>query len=107
MSDDLKSFKIQSKVGQRVDRPSGAGTKSGKGEAASVGFPRVEAIVEADSADLSGLGARHAQLAEMAKSGSAKEKAAAQKAAVAYERAQDLLEHLLSIKAGLQGGDGK
>lgn len=105
MSDDLKSFKIQSRVGQRVDRP--APKKAGQsGEPASVGFPRIEAFVEAESADLSGLSSRHAQLAELARTATAKDKAAASRAAVAYERAQDLLEHLLATKAALSGGDG-
>ena len=101
MSDDLKSFKIQNKVGQRVDRP--ASRKGAAAEPASVGFPRIEAIVEAESADLSGLAARHQALCDLAKTGTAKDKAAASKAAVAYERAQDLLEHLLQTKAALQG----
>lgn len=105
MSDDLKSFKIQSKVSQRVDRP---GAKKGaSAEPASVGFPRIEALIEADGPDLSGLAERHQRLSEMAKAGTPKDKAAATKAAVAYERAQDLLEHLLATKAALQGGDKK
>lgn len=100
MSEDLKSFKIQSRVGSRVDRPS---AKAGAKDAAeSVGFPRIEAIVETEAPDLSGLTARHAQLQEMSKAGAPKDKAAAAKAAVAYERATDLLEHLLATKAALQ-----
>lgn len=103
--DGLKGFKISDQVRQRVDRP-GAPDKAGKGKPAaqeSVGFPRVEALVGADEPDLSGLATRMSTLQELAASGSMKEKAGAKKAAVAYERAADLLEHLLETKAAMQG----
>lgn len=104
MSDDLKSFKIQSRVNQRVDRPSAA-KSSAETESSSVGFPRIEAVVEASSPDLQGLATRRAQLQELAKTGSAKEKPAAQKAAIAYERTEALLSYLLATKATM-GGEG-
>ncbi len=104
--DELKGFKISDQVRQRVDRP---GEKKGKGGAGaapaeSVGFPRVEALVGSETPDLSGLSTRMTALQELAASGSNKEKAGAKKAAVAYERAGDLIEHLLETKAALQGG---
>lgn len=103
-SDELKGFKISDQVRQRVDRPAGGGKKgAGKsGEGESVGFPRVEALVGSEEPDLSGLSTRMAALQELAASGSMKEKAGAKKAAVAYERAADLIEHLLETKAALQ-----
>lgn len=106
--DQLKGFKISDQVRQRVDRPAG-GDKKAKGrpgEQESVGFPRIEALVSAEQPDLSGLSARMSNLQELAASGSLKEKAGAKKAAVAYERAADLLEHLLETKAALQGNKG-
>lgn len=95
--EDLKSFKIQGQAG--VKQPS-------KKEAPpppppSVGFPHIEAIVEASEPDLKGLEARLAQLQELAKSGSNKDKLAAKKAAAAYEKAKALLQYLLDTKARL------
>lgn len=102
MSEDLKSFTIQSRVGQRVDRP--AGRKSATtGDTPSVGFPRIEALVEASQPDLSGLDARHAALVSLAREGSAKEKPPAARAALAYERTRDLIDHLLQTKAQISG----
>lgn len=106
-SDELKGFKISDQVRQRVDRPGGNGGKKGgssEGPAESVGFPRIEALVGSDEPDVSGLAARMATLQELADSGSLKEKAGAKKAAIAYERAADLIEHLLATKSSLQGG---
>lgn len=100
--EDLKGFKISDQVKSPVEKP-----RAKKAEAAapppSVGFPRIEAIVE--SGDLGGLEGRLNQLKELAKSGSNKDKLAAKKAASAYERAQTLLRYLLDTKARLaQGG---
>ena len=105
--DELKGFKISDQVQQRVDRPA-AGSKKGDkaGSAESVGFPRIEALVGSSEPDLSGLATRMTALQELASSGSNKEKAGAKKAAVAYERAADLLEHLLQTKAAMGGGGG-
>lgn len=98
--EDLKSFKIQGQAG--VKQPT-------KKEAPpppppSVGFPHIEAVVE--SPDLSGLESRLAQLQELAKSGSNKDKLAAKKAAAAYEKARALLQYLLDTKARLSAGAG-
>jgi hypothetical protein len=101
-SDDLKSFKISDQSRQRVDRPSGKGPVAP--DVQSVGFPRVEALLESESPDFSGMNNRMGELQEMAKSGSMKEKSHAKKAAVAYERAADLLEHLLATKQAMAGG---
>lgn len=99
---DLKSFKISDQTKQPVDRP--RAKAAGKADAAppSVGFPRIEAVVE--SGDLGGLGDRLAVLQEMARNGSNKDKLAAKKAAAAYERASALLGYLLETKARLAGG---
>lgn len=97
MTDDLKSFKIQGQAG--VKQP----TKKDPPPPPppSVGFPHIEAVVEANPPDLSGLATRLAQLQELAKSGSNKDKLAAKKAAAAYEKAQALLDYLLETKARL------
>ncbi len=98
---DLKSFKISEQTKQPVDRPR---SKASKADAPppSVGFPRIESVVE--SGDLGGLGERLATLQELARSGSNKDKLAAKKAAAAYERAAPLLGYLLETKARLAGG---
>lgn len=99
--EDLKGFKISDQVKAPVEKPRGK-----KAEAAapppSVGFPRIEAVVE--SGDLGGLEGRLGQLKELQKAGGNKEKLAAKKAAAAYERAAALLNYLLDTKARLAGG---
>ncbi|MFZ9887119.1 MAG: hypothetical protein ACO3JL_06425 [Myxococcota bacterium] len=99
--DELKGFKVSSQVQRRVDRAPSKPT--GAGAAPSVGFPRIENLVGSATPDFSGLEARAAQLQELASKGSLKEKPAARKAAIAYERTGDLLEHLLQVKASLGG----
>jgi hypothetical protein len=96
--DDLKSFKISDQVKQKVDRPRG---KSAQPEASSVGFPRIEQLLEAEEPDLSGLGQRMDALDELSQSGSAREKAAAKKARAAYDRTVDVLEFLVSTKQAM------
>lgn len=98
--DDLKSFKISEQAKTPVER---AKAKKEKDEVsqASVGFPHIEALVEAAQPDLSGFGSRLAQLTELAKTGSNKDKLAAKKAAAAYEKARVLLQYLLETKARL------
>ena len=93
--EDLKSFKIQGQAG--VKQP----TKKEAPPAPppSVGFPHIEAVVEAP--DLAEFESRLAQLQELAKSGSNKEKLAAKKAAAAYEKARALLQYMLDTKARL------
>lgn len=104
MTDKMKSFKIGDQQKPGIGK---AGAKKADApEAPSAGFPRIEALVEQQAPDLSGLDARHAQLAELSKDGPTnKDKAGAKKAAIAYERARDLVEHLLETKARL-GGKG-
>lgn len=101
MSDDLKSFKISDATPKGADRGS---RKSAEGAAtSSVGFPNVEAQVESDGPALQGLDDRYDLLVEMSKSGTPKDKAAAKKAALAYERAHGLLTHLLNTKQQMSG----
>ncbi len=95
--EELKGFKISDQVKAPVDKP-----RAKKAEASpppSVGFPRIEAVVE--SGDLAGLEGHLQLLRDMQKSGSNKEKLAAKKAAAAYERAHALLTFLLETKARL------
>ncbi len=107
-SDELKSFKVGDKVKKPVEPPrQGAKAEPAPQAAGSVGFPRIEALVEADQPDLAGLEARHAELVAMAGSAKAnKDKAAAKKAAQAYQRARELIAYLLETKAKLSGGAG-
>ncbi len=99
---DLKSFKIADQTKQPVERARNKGAKDEAPPPPSVGFPRIEALVE--SGDLGGLELRLATLQEMSRSGSNKDKLAARKAAGAYERAQALLGYLLDTKARLAAG---
>lgn len=96
---DLKGFKMSDQVKQPVDRARGKKADAAATPPPSVGFPRIEAVVE--SGELGGFASRHDALKELAKSGSNKEKLAAKKAAGAYERAQLLLNYLLETKARL------
>jgi hypothetical protein len=101
---DLQSFKISDQVKSPVERPKAKKEKEA-GPPPSVGFPRIEAVVESgDEETLAGMQARMATLQEMAKSGSNKDKLAAKKAAAAYEKTRALLDYLLATKAKLTGG---
>lgn len=102
-TDDLKSFKISDKVKKPVEPPR---PKDDLPAQASVGFPRIEAVVEAAVPDLSGLEARQAELAGLAKGGSNKQRAAAKKAALAYQRVRELVAYLLETKARMSAGGG-
>ncbi|MCC7072798.1 MAG: hypothetical protein IT383_15835 [Deltaproteobacteria bacterium] len=107
-SDELKSFKVGDKVKKPVEppRPS-AKAEAPPAQASSVGFPRIEGLVEADQPDLAGLEARHAELLAMAESAKGnKDKAAAKKAALAYQRARELIAYLLETKAKMSGAVG-
>jgi len=94
-NDDLQNFKISDQVKKTVDRPRKTASAE---DQPSAGFPTLEALVEQETVDVAGLQERHAQLSEMSKSGSPKEKQAAKKATVAYERALDVVEFLVSTK---------
>jgi hypothetical protein len=101
---DLSSFKISDQVKAPVERPKAKKDKDAS-PPPSVGFPRIESVVEAGGGDtLAALQGRLATLQEMAKSGSNKDKLAAKKAAAAYEKAKALLDYLLATKARLTGG---
>jgi hypothetical protein len=109
MSDpsDLKPFKISDQVKQPVDRPRPGQKQPEAPEPSSAGFPRIEALVEADAPDVSGLEARQAALEEMAQgTGSNKEKAAAKKAALAYAKVRALIDYLLETKRKMSDGPG-
>ena len=95
--EELKGFKISEQVKAPVDKP--RAKKAEASPAPSVGFPRIEALVE--SGELSGLEGRLQQLKAMQNAGGNKEKLAAKKAAAAYERAHALLVYLLDTKARL------
>ncbi|MBM4281895.1 MAG: hypothetical protein FJ137_14445 [Deltaproteobacteria bacterium] len=101
---DLQSFKISEQVKAPVDRPKGKKDKD-PAPPPSVGFPRIEAVIESGGAETQAtLKARAATLAELAKAGSNKDKLAAKKAAAAYDKARSLLDYLLATKAKLTGG---
>jgi hypothetical protein len=102
MASDLKGFKIGDHVKAPVERPRPGMLQKAEKDAASAGFPHVEALVESSAPDVQGLRTRLAALRELAETGtSKKEKAAAQKAVVAYERVGDLLEFLFQTKEQL------
>jgi hypothetical protein len=102
---ELQSFKISEQVKAAVDRPRGKKDKDkSSGPPPTVGFPRIEAVVESGGDDvLLALQQRLATLQEMSKSGANKQKLAAKKAAAAYEKASALLQYLLATKAKLTG----
>jgi hypothetical protein len=95
--EELKGFKISDQVKAPVERP--RSKKPEAGPPPSVGFPRIEAVIE--SGDIGGLEGRLLQLKELQKVGGNREKLAARKAAAAYERAFALLRYLLETKARL------
>lgn len=106
-SDELKSFKVGDKVKKPVEPPRPGAKAEPAPEPSSVGFPRIEALVEADQPDLAGLEARHAELSALATGAKAnKDKAAAKKAAQAYQRTRELVAYLLETKAKMAGGAG-
>ena len=95
MTDDLKEFKISDQRKPGLKQPQ---KQQDAAPPPSVGFPRIEALVEAEEPNIDGFGERHNALDELMQHGSAKEKGAAKKAKVAYERAQDVIEYLLETK---------
>ncbi|MBI1944818.1 MAG: hypothetical protein HYS27_03935 [Deltaproteobacteria bacterium] len=107
-SDELKSFKVGDKVKKTVEPPRPGAKAEPAPQAASVGFPRIEAVVEQDQPDLTGLQARRAELSTLATGAKAnKDKAAAKKAALAYQRAEELIAYLLETKAKMTAGPGQ
>jgi hypothetical protein len=99
VSDGLKSFKISDQRKKPIE-------KATKKDATppSVGFPKIEALIEQDSPDLSGLHARKQALDEMTSSATTpKDKAAAKRAAEAYAKSLALIDSLLATKAKMAG----
>ncbi len=108
--DDFSSFKIGD-----MRRPSVRTTSKSSGgaapepEATSVGFPAIEARLEAKTVDsvAEELRASYEQLEAMSMAGDMRKKSAAKKAMGAYERAADLFEYLFQTKDALQQGGGE
>jgi hypothetical protein len=68
----------------------------------SMGFPTLEELLEEEHPDFSGMQARKAQLEQMAKtSKTAKDKASARQASLAYDRFFELFDVLSKIKQNL------
>jgi len=88
----------------------GGDTTAAESEAHSLGFRRIEGILEKeDPATVrSSLDRLHSQLAEVEKKGrSNKDKAAAKKAIVAVTRTSELMDYLFQTKASMQTNPGK
>ncbi|MBI5508847.1 MAG: hypothetical protein HY903_08850 [Deltaproteobacteria bacterium] len=104
----LESFKIADTQRPGVQKPKKGGDKpTTTQESQSVGFTRIEKILEAnDAASVSeNLSKLIASLEDLEKKSSTnKDKAAAKKAIVAVERAADLLDYLFQTKASMQAG---
>ena len=101
MGDDLKSFKISDQVKTPVDK-----TKSGDLDmsmTASAGFPRIEALIENDSVDLSIINSRLEALQALSTSAetSSSDKTGARKASLAYKHLNELIEHLVATKSSM------
>lgn len=101
MGDDLKSFKISDQVKTPVDKP-----KSDKNDlnvAPSAGFPRIEALIENESVDLSVINSRLSDLQALSSSAetSSSDKAGARKASLAYKHLNELIEHLVATKSSM------
>lgn len=109
----LESFKIGDSRKPRVSAPRKKSTEEAKKAARekyTLGFSRVETILEQNSAaevtaDLSDL--LHKLENFEAKAKTPKEKTAAKKAMVSVERTADLLDYLFQTKAQMQQAAGK
>ncbi len=103
--DKIGSFKVSEAV-KRPVTPTSAAQMKKKGqeaepEAPSAGFPHIEAIIEADTLNVSGLKERTAILEELSKKGDQRQKGLAKKALSAYGHVQDLLDFLWATKTQL------
>ena len=68
----------------------------------SMGFPKLEELLEKDEADLAGMKKSHEELVKLSKKAtSAKQKGQARIAATAYDRFFRLFDELLKIKSDL------
>jgi hypothetical protein len=95
------SFKISDQVKPQVKQASKPTADAPT--APSVGFPRIEALVEQANPDVSGLQSRADQLRELEqKGGSPKIKAGAKRAVAAYARVLELVSYLLETKRKIQ-----
>lgn len=108
-SKKLESFKIGDTKKPGIAKPVKAATteasNAAKSEAQSLGFRRIETILEQDAAvniseNLNKLLSSLEELAQKAKTN--KDKAAAQKAIIAVERTADLLDYLFQTKSAMQ-----
>ena len=103
-SDELKSFKIGDSQPKRLTptrKDAEAARKEAEAEAASVGFRRIEELLDDHDEDtvrakLDGLESACSERLEAAKSH--KDKAAAQKAQKAIVQVRGLIEHLFDIR---------
>ena len=104
----LESFKIGDTQKPGVAKPKkGAEKQADKPQSQSVGFARIEKILENnDSATMGESVSKLIQSLEEfeKKSTTNKDKAAAKKAIVAVERTADLLDYLFQTKAQMQSG---
>jgi hypothetical protein len=103
----LESFKIGDTQQPGVKKPAKGddAARQAESEAASLGFRRIETILEDDDAmavseNLSKLLQNLEAFEKQAKSN--KDKAAAKKAIIAVERAADLLDYLFQTKSAIQ-----
>jgi hypothetical protein len=102
MTDSLKGFKVGDHVKQQVRQPQKPAPTAVE-PSPSVGFPRIEALVESAVPDLSGLESRLAALRGIeSQAKGQKDKSAAKRAVIGYERVLDLVRYLLETKANMQ-----
>lgn len=106
----LESFKIgdTQQPGVKKAKKGDNAERQAESEAASLGFRRIETILEDDDAatvseNLSNLLQNLETFEKQAKSN--RDKAAAKKAIIAVERAADLLDYLFQTKSALQQED--
>lgn len=110
MSDKkIESFKIgdTQKAGVSAPKKGGASAQQGEAEAFSLGFTRIEKILEDEDAvavsdNLNKLLQSLEDFQRDAKTN--KDKTAAKKAIIAVERAADLLDYLFQTKSSMQPG---
>jgi hypothetical protein len=100
--DDLGSFKI-SELRRPEVRSFQRSPSPKEDQGPTVGFPSIEERLEAQSIDDVAEDLRQSyEKLEAIADGDAKNKAAAKKAMVAYERTADLMEYLFATKQALQ-----
>lgn len=76
--------------------------KSKEKESKSFGYPSLEALIEQPKPDLSAMKAHQKTLENLSKTGkTAKEKASAKQAVVAYTRFFELFDKIMKVKAEL------